>query len=58
MTFEENMKKLEEYVQMLEEGLPLDKSLEAYEEGMRLVKSCRKELEDAESRIEKTDKDL
>jgi len=51
--FEEALKKLEEIVQKLEEGnLPLEKSLELFEEGMRLSRFCSKKLEEAQTRIE------
>ena len=51
--FEEAMKRLEEIVQKLEDGnLPLEKSLELFEEGMKLSKFCRKKLEEAQTKIE------
>ena len=50
--FEEAMKKLEEIVQKLEDGnLPLEKSLELFEEGMKLSKFCSKKLEEAQTKI-------
>jgi exodeoxyribonuclease VII small subunit len=53
LKFEEAMKKLEEIVQKLEEGnLPLEKSLELFEEGMKLSKFCSKKLEEAQTKIE------
>jgi exodeoxyribonuclease VII small subunit len=37
----------------LESGdLPLDRSIELFEKGMALSESCRKQLEDAETRVE------
>lgn len=51
--FEEALKKLEEIVQNLEEGnLPLERSLELFEEGMKLSRFCSKKLEEAQTRIE------
>lgn len=52
MNFEEAMEKLEKITQDLEEGnLPLEESLEKFEEGMRLVNFCEKKLEEMEKRI-------
>lgn len=49
MSFEKSAERLEHIVKQLETGeAPLDKALELYEEGARLVKACRKMLEDAE----------
>ena len=54
MTFEESLKKLEELVGMLEEGsLDLDKSLEIYENAVKLRDRCRKILELSERRVQK-----
>jgi exodeoxyribonuclease VII small subunit len=53
MKFEEALQKLEEIVQQLERGdLPLDKSLEIFEEGIKLSRLCTKQLEEAEQRVE------
>ncbi len=53
MQFEEALKKLEKIVEDLEDGnLPLDKSLEKYEEGIRLSKMCAKKLEVAKKKVE------
>jgi len=52
VNFEEAMEKLEKITQDLEEGnLPLEESLEKFEEGMRLVNFCEKKLEEMEKRI-------
>ena len=52
MSFEENIEKLEEILSRLEdEKLPLDTSVKLYEEGMKLISSCNRELESAERRI-------
>ena len=46
MTFEENMNSLSEIVKQLEKGdLPLEKSVELYENGVKLAAECRNELE-------------
>lgn len=53
MKFEEALKKLEKIVQDLEDGdLPLDESLEKYEEGIRLSKVCARKLEAAKKKVE------
>jgi exodeoxyribonuclease VII small subunit len=51
--FEECLQRLEKIVQELEKGeVPLEKSLTLFEEGMNLSSACRKELEQAESKVE------
>ena len=51
--FEECLQRLETIVQELEKGdVPLEKSLTLFEEGMQLSASCRKELEEAEGKVE------
>ncbi len=51
--FEECIQRLEKIVQELEKGdVPLEKSLTLFEEGMQLSGSCRKELEEAEGKVE------
>jgi exodeoxyribonuclease VII small subunit len=51
--FEECLQKLEKIVQDLEQGdVPLENSLTLFEEGMNLSSACRKELEQAEGRVE------
>ena len=51
--FEEAVGKLETIVGELEEGdLPLEKSLELFEEGVRLSRACVQRLDAAERRIE------
>lgn len=50
--FEESMKKLESIVNELENGnLNLDKSVEKFEEGMKIAKQCNTILEDSEKKI-------
>jgi len=56
--FEENMNRLRELVQTLEEGaLPLKETFEAYEEGKTLAKALEKMLLDGERRIEQMNAD-
>jgi exodeoxyribonuclease VII small subunit len=51
--FEECLQRLEKVVQELEKGeVALEKSLTLFEEGMQLSASCRKELEEAEGKVE------
>ena len=51
--FEECLQRLEKIVQEMEKGdVPLDTSLTLFEEGMNLSTSCRKELEQAEGKVE------
>lgn len=51
-TFEQNLKRLEEIVRNLESSeAELDKSLALFEEGTALVRSCTKELDEAQMRI-------
>jgi len=51
--FEECVQRLEKIVQELEQSeVPLEKSLTLFEEGMQLSASCRKELEEAEGKVE------
>ena len=54
MTFEEKLGRLKEIVEKLEspETLELNTSLSLFEEGVGLVRSCRKLLEDAEVRVQ------
>ena len=52
ISFEESIKKLEAIANELEAGnLNLDKSVEKFEEGMKLSKECTKMLDDAEKKI-------
>ena len=51
--FEECLQRLEKIVHELEKGeVPLETSLTLFEEGMNLSSSCRKELEQAEGKVE------
>ena len=50
--FEEAMERLEAIVQTLEQGeVPLEDSLKAFEEGMKLAKFCSEKLEEAEKKV-------
>jgi exodeoxyribonuclease VII small subunit len=52
-TFESCLEELEKVVKELETGdLPLERSIELFEKGVGLSESCRKQREDAETRIE------
>lgn len=52
MTFETAMKRLEEVVKALENGeTPLDQSLQLFEEGTALVRTCTELLNNAEQTV-------
>ncbi len=52
-SFETCLEELEKVVKELESGdLALDRSLELFSRGMQLSESCRKQLEEAETRVE------
>jgi exodeoxyribonuclease VII small subunit len=51
--FEDCLERLERIVQELEKGeVSLEKSLTLFEEGMQLSATCRKQLEEAEGKVE------
>ena len=53
LTFEAGLEQLEAIVKEMESGeLPLERALELFERGMKLSETCRKQLEDAETRVE------
>jgi exodeoxyribonuclease VII small subunit len=53
LKFEESLQRLERIVADLEKGeVSLEKSLTLFEEGMQLSGLCRKELEQAEGKVE------
>ena len=53
-TFEASMEKLEKIIKELEgDNLSLDKSIDKFEEGMTLIKTCRESLLSARQRITK-----
>lgn len=52
-TFESGLAELEIIVKEMESGeLPLERALELFERGMKLSETCRKQLEEAETRVE------
>lgn len=58
MKLEKAMKRLEDIVEDLEKGeLDIDKSLEIFEEGIKMSRLCSKKLNEAEAKIEKLTKD-
>jgi exodeoxyribonuclease VII small subunit len=51
--FEDSLQRLERIVDELEKGsVPLEQALKLFEEGIELSSSCRKELEEAEGKVE------
>ena len=53
-TFEQSMARLEEIVKIMERGeAPLEESLKLFREGTELVRSCTKQLDDAQLQIQK-----
>lgn len=51
--FEDSLQRLEKIVDELEKGnVPLEQALKLFEEGVQLSASCRKELEEAEGKVE------
>lgn len=53
-TFEENMTRIEEIVQLLERGdAPLSDTLQLFTEGSKLLGVCRKELDTAQQKVVK-----
>lgn len=54
MSFEDSMKKIEEIVAELEKGeIPLEASLDRFEEAVKLARACQRKLEKAQARISK-----
>ncbi|MBT9329734.1 exodeoxyribonuclease VII small subunit [Paracidobacterium acidisoli] len=52
-SFEESLKKLDEIVAQLERGdLSLEESIQLFEDGTRLSGDCRRQLEEAEGKVE------
>jgi exodeoxyribonuclease VII small subunit len=53
LTFEAGLRELEGIVKEMEGAdLPLDRALELFERGTKLSEACRKQLQEAETRIE------
>jgi exodeoxyribonuclease VII small subunit len=56
--FEKALGRLEEIVEELEKGeIELEKSLEIFEEGIKMTRLCSKKLDEAEKKIELLTKD-
>ena len=52
-TFEAGLQRTGSIVKEMESGeLPLERALELFEQGMKLSETCRKQLEEAETRVE------
>jgi len=52
-SFESSLDELEQIVRQLEGGdLPLDRSLELFERGVRLSRECQRRLDEAERKVE------
>lgn len=52
--FDESLKELEEIVEKLEEGdIPLEESLDKFQEGIGLSRTLKKKLKDAEDTLAK-----
>jgi exodeoxyribonuclease VII small subunit len=53
ITFESSLRELERIVEELEAGdLPLERSLELFEQGVKLSRECQKRLDEAERKVE------
>jgi exodeoxyribonuclease VII small subunit len=53
LSFEAGLNQLETIVREMESGeLPLERAVELFERGMKLSEACRKQLEEAETRVE------
>ena len=54
LSFEQSMAPLDEIVRHLEKGdMPLNDSLALFEEGTALIRSCEKQLDEAEQKVVK-----
>ncbi len=52
LDFEKNILVLEDIVSKLESGdISLDESLKLFEEGIKIIKECNKELDNAEQKV-------
>ena len=52
-SFESSLKELEQIVEQLEAGdLPLERSLQLFEQGVKLSRDCQQRLDEAENRVE------
>ncbi len=56
-SFEDSMKRIEEIVGELERGdLPLETSLDRFEEAVKLARECQRRLEKAQARVSRLTK--
>lgn len=55
LSFRELMDELESISAMLDDELDLDKAIESYERGTKLVEELRSRIENAEQKIQKID---
>lgn len=54
MSFEKALERLDKIVRELEQGeAPLDKALELFDEGVKLIKDCGTKLDAAEQKVKK-----
>ena len=54
LSFEQSMARLDEIVRHLEKGdMPLNDSLALFEEGTALIRSCEKQLDEADQKVVK-----
>lgn len=59
LTFEQAMERLEEISDILSAGdISIDKSLELYAEGTKLIKMCSEKLKSVSLKIEEIDSEL
>lgn len=58
MNYEEKIKELEKIVTSLNDDLPMDKALEAYQKGVALIKECLSSLENTKGSIYKVKQEL
>lgn len=57
-SFEKQLEQLEELISALEQGdMPLDKSIEAYKQGVELTRALRAQLEGARQQLRVLDAD-
>jgi exodeoxyribonuclease VII small subunit len=53
LSFEQGLQHLEAIVKEMESGeLPLERAIDLFERGMKLSAACRRQLEEAETRVE------
>lgn len=54
LSFEDSLKRVEEIASILEDGnMPLQKRVEKFEEGIKLLRQCEAELKEVELSIQK-----